>query len=568
MRKLIAGLLLLSTTSLLAASRQPVRSRHGMVASKSVIASRVGADIMRKGGNAVDAAIATAFALAVTWPAAGNLGGGGFMLIRNADGTSVAIDYRERAPLAATRDMYLDASGNVIKGLSTDGYKAIGVPGTVAGMALAHQRYGKLKWAELVEPARRLAAKGFVVDTFLSDVFRSEDVTKKLAPYAESRRIFQRNGRYYEPGERLVQPELAAVLARIEKDPRDFYEGVTAKRIAATMKAHGGLVSLEDLRTYEPTIRQPLRGTYRGHEFVVMPPPSSGGIAIIEMLHMLEPYDLASMGWQSARYLHTLTEVMRRAFADRAEYLGDPDFNPKLPVDVLTSAAFAAARAKTIDPDHATPSSEVSAGALPPAEPSHTTHFAVVDRDGNMVSNTYTLNDWFGSGVTVPGTGILLNDEMDDFTARPGVPNIYGLLQSEANAIKPRKRPLSSMTPLIMLSDGKPWFAVGAAGGPRIITTVLQIVLGIVDFNLDLQEALDAPRIHHQWMPDQIEWERFGVNPDTRAILEKMGHTFAKTSWPKGSESMSDANAVMIDPATGRRFGAGDPRRDGVPAGW
>jgi gamma-glutamyltranspeptidase/glutathione hydrolase len=435
-------------------------------------------------------------------------------------------------------------------------------------MALAHKRHGRMKWADLVEPARKLAAEGFVIDDFLADVFRSKDVVKKIEPYAESRRIFTRGGRFFEPGERLVQPELAEVLARIEKDPRDFYQGVTARRIVATMKANGGLISADDLRTYEPAVRQPLRGSYRGHEFVVMPPPSSGGIAIIEMLHMLEPYDLASMGWQSAQYIHTLTEVMRRAFADRAQYLGDPDFNHGLPVEALTSPAFAAERARSIDPERATPSSEVAAGELPGAEASHTTHFSVVDADGNMVSNTYTLNDWFGSGVTVPGTGILLNDEMDDFTARPGTPNIYGLLQSEANAIEPRKRPLSSMMPLIMLDHGRPMLAVGAAGGPRIISTVLEIVLNIIDFGLPLQEALDAPRIHHQWMPDEIGWEIRGISPDTRARLEKMGHTFAKTGWPKDGEAMSDANAVMIDPVTGIRYGAGDPRRDGAPGGW
>ena len=364
-------------------------------------------------------------------------------------------------------------------------------------------------------------------------------------------------------GERFKQPELAATLARIQTNPRDFYEGVTAKRIVADMRAHGGLITMKDLREYKPAIREPLHGTYRGHEFIVMPPPSSGGIAIIEMLHMLEAYDVPSTGWQSARYLHLLTEVMRRAFADRAEFLGDPDF-VKLPVAALTSKAYADERRKTIDLDHASLSKDVGAGDPAPFEKPDTTHFAVVDGDGNMVSNTYTLNDWFGCGVTAKGTGVLLNNEMDDFTSHPGVPNDYQLMQSEKNAIAPKKRPLSSMVPLIMLQDGKPWLAVGAAGGPRIISTVLEIVLAVVDFHVNLQQAVDAGRIHHQWMPDEIYWEPNGTNPDTRAALEKMGHKFRE----KPLEHISDANAVMIDPKSGLRQGGSDARRSGVAVGW
>ena len=563
MRKLAATVLLLSTTAAFAAVREPVVARHGMVASTSEIASRVGADIMKKGGNAVDAAVAVALAMAVTWPAAGNLGGGGFMLIRMADGTSEAIDYRERAPLAASRGMYLDAGGNVIKGASTDGYKAIGVPGTVAGLMLVHKRHGTLKWSELVEPARKLAADGFVVTAFLDSVLHDRETLEKLEPWPESRRIFLRDGRIYTMGERFKQPELAATLARIQSNPRDFYNGVTARRIVADMRAHGGLITMKDLQEYEPVVRKPLRGSYRGHEFIVMPPPSSGGIAMIEMLRMLEPYDVASTGWQSSRYLHLITEVMRRAFADRAEFLGDPDF-VTLPVSALTSSGFAEERRKTIDLEHASKSSDIRAGDPAPFERPDTTHFAVVDSEGTMVSNTYTLNDWFGAGVTAKGTGILLNDEMDDFTSRPGSPNVYQLIQSEKNAIAPKKRPLSSMVPMIMLQDGKPWLAVGAAGGPRIISTVLEIVLAVVDFHATLQEALDAGRIHHQWMPDEIFWEPNGLNPDSRAALEKMGHKFRE----KPLEHISDANAVMIDPRTGLRQGGGDPRRSGVAVGW
>jgi gamma-glutamyltranspeptidase/glutathione hydrolase len=564
MRKLIATLLLLTTTTAAYATlHDPVVARHGMVACTSEIAARVGVEIMKKGGNAVDAAVAVALAMAVTWPAAGNIGGGGFILIRNADGTSEAIDYRERAPLAASRDMYLDAHGNVVKGASTDGYKAVGVPGTVAGLMLVHKRHGKLKWSELVEPARKLAAEGFIVTPFLDAVFHDRDTLKKLEPWPESKRIFLRDGRFYTMGERFKQPELAATLARIQSNPRDFYEGVTARRIVADMRAHGGLITMEDLRQYKPVIRTPLHGTYRGHEFLVMPPPSSGGIAIIEMLHMLEHYDVTATGWQSARYIHLLTEVMRRAFADRAEFLGDPDFE-KLPVSALTSPSFAEERRKTIDLEHAASSREIRAGDPAPFERPDTTHFAVVDGDGNMVSNTYTLNDWFGAGVTAKGTGVLLNDEMDDFTSHPGVANEYQLIQSEKNAIAPKKRPLSSMVPLIMLQDGKPWLAVGAAGGPRIISTVLEIVLSVVDFHVSLQEALDAGRIHHQWMPDEIYWEPDGINPDTRAALEKMGHKFRE----KPLAHISDANAVMIDPKTGLRQGGADSRRSGAAVGY
>jgi gamma-glutamyltranspeptidase/glutathione hydrolase len=555
--------LLFATTSAFAVLRDPVVARHGMVASTSEIASHVGADVMKKGGNAVDAAVAIALTMAVTWPAAGNLGGGGFMLVRMADGTSEAIDYREVAPLAASREMYLDAKGGVIKGASTDGYKAVGVPGTIAGLMLVHRRHGKLKWSELVEPARKLAADGFIVTPFFDGVLHDADTLKKMNPWPESKRIFLRDGHIYTIGERFKQPELAATLMRIQKNPRDFYEGITARRIVADMRAHGGLITMKDLREYKPVIRTPLHGTYRGHEFIVMPPPSSGSVAIIEMLHMLEHYDVGSMGWQSAQYLHLLTEVMRRAFADRAEFLGDPDFNT-MPIAALTSEKYAEERRKTIDLEHASSSKDIRAGDPAPFEKTDTTHFSIVDADGSMVSNTYTLNDWFGSGVTAKGTGVLLNNEMDDFTSRPGVANEYQLVQSEKNSIAPKKRPLSSMVPLIMLDGGKPWFAVGAAGGPRIISTVLEIVLSVVDFHINIQQAVDGGRIHHQWMPDEIFWEPDGTNPDTRALLERMGHKFHE----KGLDHISDANAVVIDPKTGLRQGGSDARRSGVAAGY
>lgn len=549
------------------AFNEPVRARQAMVASTSEIASRVGADVMKKGGNAVDAAVAVGLALAVTWPAAGNLGGGGFFLLRKADGTTEAIDYRERGPLAASRDMYLDAQGNVIPGLSTDGYKASGVPGTVAGLMLAHQRHGKLKWADLVEPARKLAAEGFTVNYHLASALAGKAAVEKMRPFAESWRIFQRNGKFYEMGETLVQPELAAVLSRIKTNPRDFYEGETAKLIAADMKANGGLITLEDLRTYEPTIRKPLRTTYRGHEVLTMPPPSSGGIAIIEMLHMLEPYDLKSMGWHSSQFVHTMVEIERRAFADRATYLGDADF-VEVPTAGLTSRAYAQFRAKDIT-DRATPSREVGGGGPAAYESPETTHYAIVDPEGNVVANTYTINDWFGSGVTAKGTGILLNNEMDDFTAKVGVPNDYGLIQGDANAIAPKKRPLSSMTPTIVLKDGKPFFTIGAAGGPTIITTVLQTIVNVVDFGMDIQQAISAPRFHHQWMPDHISWEEFDLSADTRAALRARGHVLRNIPGTGRTPSeIGDAHGVMIDPATGMRMGGSDPRRGGVAVGY
>ncbi len=553
---------------LLGAWNQPVRARSAMVASTSEIASRVGVDVMKRGGNAVDAAVAVGLALAVTWPSAGNLGGGGFMLVRKADGTTEAIDYRERAPLAAHRDMYLDAQGNVIKGMSTDGYRAVGVPGTVAGLALAHKRHGKLKWEDLVEPARKLAADGFEVNYHLARSLSYKSTIEKMQPWAESRRIYQRDGKFYETGETFVQPDLAAALARIKTNPRDFYEGETARLISADMKANGGIITMEDLRTYEPTLREALRGTYRGYEILTMPPPSSGGIALIEMLNMLEPYDLKAMGWHSSRYVHTLIEVMRRAFADRAAYLGDADF-VKVPVGGLTSRAYAQMRAKNIT-DRATPSKDVRGGGPTAYESPDTTHYSIVDSEGNVVSTTYTLNDSYGAGVTAKGTGILLNNEMDDFTSKVGVANDYGLIQGEANAIAPKKRPLSSMTPTIVLKEGKPYFVIGSPGGPTIINTVLQAIVNVIDFDMNIQQAVSAPRFHHQWLPDHIFWERFDLNDDTRAALEARGHAFRTLPGMDRTApgDIGDAQGVLIDPKTGMRMGGSDPRRGGVAVGW
>ena len=473
-----------------AAERPAVRAPHGMVASSSDLASRVGAEILRGGGNAVDAAVATALALAVTHPSAGNLGGGGFMVIRMADGRSTAIDYRETAPAAASRTLYLDAKGEVIPEASTIGYRAVGVPGTVAGLALALQRYGTLPWVKVVEPARHLADEGFLLSRDLADQLAGQE--EKFRAFPESRRIFNRDGRLYREGERLKQPELAATLRRLAKDgPREFYEGETSRRIDADMKAHGGLISLEDLRTYRPAERPLLRGTYRGYEVLTMPPPSSGGATLLQMLNVLEGFDLAALGPGSSAADHLEVEAMRRAFADRALFFGDPDFGA-VPVAPLISKGYAKQQRSTIDRAHATPSASIAANRPPPQESNHTTHFSVIDAAGNAVSNTFTLNLGFGSGAVVTGAGFLLNDEMDDFTSKPGVPNAFGLIQGEANAIAPHKRPLSSMTPTVVLKDGQLWAVLGSPGGPTIINSVLEVLLATIDFGMEPQAAVDS----------------------------------------------------------------------------
>ena len=385
---------------------------------------------------------------------------------------------------------------------------------------------------------------------------------ERLQKFPESWRIFERNGRPFELGEVFIQPELAATLARIQKDPSDFYRGETARQIVAEMRSHGGNLTAEDLTRYQPTVRTPLHSTYRGFEIITMPPPSSGGIALIEMLHMLEPYDLNAMGWHSSEEVHTMVEVMRRAYADRAKHLGDADF-VRVPVKGLTSVAYAEQRRKDIDPAHASDSKVVGAGDPARYESPETTHFTIVDGEGNVVSNTYTLNESYGSAVTVAGAGFLLNDEMDDFTSKPGVPNAYGLVQGEANAIAPLKRPLSSMTPTIVLKDGKVVFVVGSPGGSTIINTVLQVIVDVVDFGMNIQQAVDSPRFHHQWLPDKIAWEPFEFSRDTTDALVKMGHIFAEKP-----EFIGDAHAIAVDPKTGDRLGASDPRRGGVAAGW
>lgn len=551
----------------IAAAREPVRARHGMVASTNAVASQVGVDIMQRGGNAVDAAIAVAWALAVVHPAAGNLGGGGFMMIRRRDGHATAIDYREMAPRAATRNVYLDARGAVIRGEGGPliGYRAAGVPGTVAGMEVAFKKYasGKLTWAQLLEPARRLAANGFVVTHRLARSLRDRENAALLGRYAASRRIFLRNRRFFNEGETLRQSELAATLSRLQKSgAREFYTGRTARLIAADMKRHSGLMTLDDLRGYVAKERAPLRGSYRGYPVISMPPPSSGGAVLLEMLNILEDYDLSRMNPQSSERYHLLTEAMRRAFADRAAYMGDADF-VRVPVAGLIDKAYAAQRRTGIDLNRASASDTVRAGQ-PAGESEETTHFTVVDGAGNAVSNTYTLNGNYGSGAVAAGTGVLLNNEMDDFAARPGTPNQFGLIQSERNAVAPRKRPLSAMTPTFVLRrDGSLWFALGSPGGPTIINTVLQIISNVVDHGMTIQAAVDAPRLHHQWLPDEITYEPLGFSSDTLRALQTRGHRLAAKP-----RYLGDAHAILIEAGTGLRLGAGDARQGGVPIGY
>src|SRR5215813_7830177 len=564
----------ISSPSTHAASRPPVRGKNGMVSSVSEIASQVGVDVLKRGGNAVDAAVAVGLALAVVWPSAGNLGGGGFMVIRRADGKATAIDYREMAPAAAHRNVYLDDKGEYIKESSTYGHAAAGVPGTVAGLSYALEKYGTMKWAEVAAPARRLAAEGFPVWYQLERSLKG--ASERLSRYPETKRIFLRDGKPYETGEIFKQPELAAVLDRmIKQGPREFYEGKTAQLIEESMRRAAGdgktpgkiWMTVEDLTNYKPIEREPLRATYRGHEIITMPPPSSGGVAMIEMLNILEHYDLKSMGAGSSRTIHLMVEAMRRAFADRAEFLGDTDF-VKVPVAGLTSRKYADKLAATIDPDHASTSQEVKNGDPLPYESEETTHFTVVDKDGAVASNTYTLNGSFGNKITVEGAGFLLNNEMDDFAAKPGSPNLYGLIQGEANAVAARKRPLSARTPTIVLKDGKLWFAVGSPGGPTIINTVIQVIINIIDHGMDIQQATDWPRVHHQWMPDYIRFEPFGLSPDTMKRLQEMGHKFSDKPDSEGGRYMGDVEGIMIEDKTGVRLGGSDPRRDGKSVGY
>jgi gamma-glutamyltranspeptidase/glutathione hydrolase len=564
--KVIVLLLVVTLNVPVTIAREPVRARHGMVASTNEIASQVGVETMKRGGNAVDAAIAVAFALAVTHPAAGNLGGGGFMMIRLKDGRTTAIDYREMAPGAAHRNVYLDKNGNLIEGEggSLVGYRAAGVPGTVRGMELALKKYGsgKLTWAQLVEPARQLAGRGFIVTHSLArSLYGNREYLEK---YTETKRIYLKSGQFYEEGELFRQPELAATFARLQRfGPNEFYQGETARMIVADMKRNNGLMTMDDLRGYVAKERAPVRGNYRGYEIISMPPPSSGGAVLVQMLNILEGFDLQKLEANSSDRYHLMAEAMRRAFADRAEYMGDTDF-VKVPIRGLIDKAYAATLRATINTERASTSAEIRAGRPAGYESEETTHFTVVDAEGNAVANTYTLNNSYGSAAMAKGTGILLNDEMDDFAAKPGTANLYGLIQGERNAVAPKKRPLSAMTPTIVLrKDGSLWFTVGSPGGPTIINTVLCVITNVIDYEMNIQQAIDFPRIHHQWLPDELVGEPFGLSGDTQKALTARGHTLAKLRY------LGDAEGIMIEEKTGMRLGATDPRRsDGLAIGY
>ena len=562
---------------LCAAANDPVHAQHGIVVSVHELASKAGLEVMQSGGNAIDAAVATGFTLAVVHPPAGNLGGGGFMLIRMAGGKTHFLDYREKAPAAARAGMYLDPQGNVIEGASEYGYKAIGVPGSVAGMVYAEQKYGKLTLRQVMAPAIKLAREGY---TLTWEEARDLQYDRHLGQFPESRRVFQRDGNYYKPGEIFRQPDLARTLERIAAKPDDFYHGELARELAAAVQKGGGLITADDLAQYEVKEREPARGTYRGYEVISAPPPSSGGTVLIEALNILEGYDLAKLGNRSAESIHYTTEAFRRAFFDRAEFMGDPDFS-KIPVAQLIDKKYAAAWRESIDPERASPSQELKRPAVfsqleqyaethAPAdlhEGQHTTHYSVVDAEGNAVSVTTTINDWFGSRVTADGLGFLLNDEMDDFSAKPGVPNADGLIQGAANAIGPGKRPLSSMSPTIVVHDGKAFLVLGSPGSSKIITTVANVLMGVIDYGMNIQEAVNAPRFHNQWLPDVLNVEKW-FSPDTVNILRQMGYKVEYGLREDASPYWSDAECIAIDPKTGDRLGASDGRNHGKALGY
>lgn len=546
------------------AAQHPVKAKHGMVVSSERHASEVGVQILRNGGNAVDAAIATGFALAVTHPSAGNIGGGGFMIVYTAEGKVAAFNFREKAPAAAHARMYLDKDGVYSEPVNHEGYLSIGVPGTVAGFFLAHQKFGTKPMRELLAPAIKLAEQGFHVSWGLHEDFTylAEDFGK----YPASARVFLKNGKeVYQPGEIWKQPDLARTLRRIQVRGRDgFYKGETARLLAAAMRQHGGLITEADMASYEAQERQPVHGTYRGYDIYSMSPPSSGGTAVIEMLNILEGFDLRATGFASAQHVHLLTEAMRRAFADRARYLGDPDFNPNMPIERLISKEYAAQLRKSISLNRASASDPATFNEA--YESTETTHYSVVDAAGNAVVVTYTLEYGYGSRIVAEGTGFLLNNEMGDFNPQPGRTDSTGLIGTPANVVAPGKRMLSSMTPTIVAKDGRPYLLIGSPGGRTIINTVLQVIVNVIDFDMDIGEAIAAPRIHHQWLPNRLRIEEFGISKDTERLLEMFGHRLAIS---RSSRSQGSAMGIIIDPKTGLRLGAADPRAsDGAAVGY
>ncbi|MBJ2158451.1 gamma-glutamyltransferase [Variovorax sp. IB41] len=551
-----------------AASQAPVAAEHGMVVSAQHLASKVGVDVLKRGGNAVDAAVAVGYALAVVYPAAGNLGGGGFMTVQLADGRKTFLDFREKAPLAATANMYLDKDGNVVKGLSTNGHLAVGVPGSVSGMEYAREKYGTMKRADLIAPSVQLADKGFALEQGDIDMLWTSTADFQKDPVSGA--IFLNKGQPFQVGQKLVQKDLAKTLKEISaKGPDGFYKGWVGKAIVASSQAGKGIITQADLDQYKTRELAPVECDYRGYRVVSAPPPSSGGVIICEMLNILEGYPLKDLGFRSAQSVHYQIEAMRHAYVDRNSYLGDPDF-VKNPLDRLLDKGYAEKIRAAIDPKKAGVSKDIKPGVAP-HEGSNTTHYSITDQWGNAVSVTYTLNDWFGAKVTADKTGVLLNNEMDDFTSKIGVPNMYGLVQGEANAIAPGKRPLSSMSPTIVSKDGKPVFVVGTPGGSRIITAVLHTILNVVDYGMNVQEAVDAPRFHQQWLPDVTNVETFAISPDTRKILTDMGHNLGV---PQPANHL--AAIIVVAPSLGgkpvganRFYGANDPRRNtGLAAGY
>ena len=552
------GILLAATSVqgqvILAGDRSvPVEAKNGMVVTSHTLATKVALDVLKKGGNAIDAAVTAGFALAVTQPRSGNIGGGGFMLVSSEKKKEVvAIDYRETAPDAATRDMFLGPDGNVDKQFSRFSRSSAGVPGTVAGLALALEKYGTISLANSLAPAIKLAEEGFVVTPRFSKGVKSKE--KRLLKFEAGKKKFLKpDGNFYEPGDLYVQHELAETLKRIAQNgTKGFYEGETADLIVAEMQRGNGLITLDDLKNYHPQIRKPVQGTYRGYEIYSMSPPSSGGAHIVQMLNVLERYPISNLGHNSAKTIHLMAESMKRAYADRSKYLGDSDF-VDVPLAGITSKEYAAVQRAEIDPNFATNSKDVLPGDPVGYESNETTHFSIVDKFGNAVSNTYTINFSYGSGVVVEGAGFLLNNEMDDFSSKPGVPNAYGLIGGEANKIEPNKRMLSSMSPTIVTKNGKNFLVAGSPGGSRIITTTLQVIMNVIDHNLNVQAAVNAPRIHHQWLPDEIRIEE-GISPDTVRLLQGMGHTVSK------KKSMGAIQSIMIGD-DGTIYGGADPRR-------
>ncbi|ABE54939.1 gamma-glutamyltransferase 1. Threonine peptidase. MEROPS family T03 [Shewanella denitrificans OS217] len=539
------------------ATAQPVWAKHGMVASQEALASRIGVEILKQGGNAIDAAVAVGFALAVTLPRAGNIGGGGFMLVHLAkENKTIAIDYRETAPSKAHKDIFLDEQGNAVDKLSREHGLAVGVPGTVMGMELALNKYGTLPLEKVIAPAIALARDGFSVTSDLADSLAG--VKPRIAQWPSSAKIFYKaDGSNLAFNDILKQPELAHSLSLIAKQgSKGFYQGETAQKIVAAVKDAGGVMTLEDLANYKVVEREPVRGQYRGYEVVSMPAPSSGGIHIIEMLNVLEHFPIDKFGHNTAQTIHVMAEAMKYAYADRSEYLGDPDF-VIVPTAALLSRDYAASIAKKIAINKATPSSEIKPGLLTPYESTQTTHYSVVDKFGNAVSNTYTLNFSYGSGLVAEGTGILLNNEMDDFSVKPGSPNGYGLIGGDANAVEGNKRPLSSMSPTIVMKDGKPFIVTGSPGGSRIINITLQVIMNVIDHQLNIAEASAAPRVHHQWQPDYL-WVERSLNADTISLLKTKGHNV------KVQQSIGSTQSIVV--RDNGIMGASDPRRAGSEA--